>query len=181
MYGGQEHAAAGSPGQMFPKFIPAFHLYYTFIADELLSRSKKFGKLVIQIGTVGYQDYRRTGKLPASHQHTGKEQHRDTLATTRCPEVSSSFSIAAFLEFGVQTDILEQLACGKELRIAANHFLLVFRRIGKEHEILYHAQQPLFPEQAFYHRQKGVDAVCCLKRELMPSVALSSASTFRHA
>ena len=101
MYGGQEHAAAGSSSQMFPKFIPAFYFHHAFITDELLSRPKELGKLVIQIGTVGYQDYRRAGKLPASHQHTSKEQHRDTFATTCCPEVSTSFSIAACLEFGM--------------------------------------------------------------------------------
>ena len=58
--------------------------------------------------------------------------------------------------------MVEQFVCGKELRIAANHFLLVLRRIGEEHKILYHTQQSLFPEQAFYHCQKGIDTVCSL-------------------
>lgn len=73
MYGGQEHAAAGSSCQMLSEFVPAFYFHHTFIAYKLLSRAKQFGKLVVQVGTISYQDNRGTGKILAPHQHTAEK------------------------------------------------------------------------------------------------------------
>ena len=125
---------------MLPQPIPAFHLYDTFVADEVLGRTKQFGKLVVQVGTVGYEHNRRAGKLPAPHQHPAEKQHRDALAASGSPEVSTTFPVTSFPKLGMQTYILEQLVRGKELRIAANYLLLVLRRIGKEHKVLDYAQ-----------------------------------------
>ena len=139
MNGGQKYPTAGSPGQMLPQPIPAFHLYDTFVADEVLGRTKQFGKLVVQVGTVGYEHNRRTGKFPATHQHTAEKQHCDTLPASGSSKVGTTFSVAFLPKFGMLADMLKQLVRGKELRIAANHFLFVLRRIGEEHKVLDYA------------------------------------------
>ena len=59
----------------------------------------------------------------------------------------------------MQTDILEQLVRGKELRITTNNLPFIFRRIREKDKVFQHAQQTLSPEQPLHHRLQRVDAV----------------------
>ena len=121
----QEHPSTGTSGQVFTKFGTAFYGYHAIIANECLGLAELVGQLCIQVGTVGYQDDGRTGKLTAPHQHSGEEKHRITLATSGSTEISTTLTVSMLIQFGVQTDIFIKLVGSEELRITAYnlHFL----------------------------------------------------------
>ena len=144
---------------MFAQLLPALHLHHALISDKPLGHAEQFGQLVVQIRAVRYQYDCRTGELPAPHQHPRQKQHRDTLSAPRRAEIGATFAIPVRAEFGVQTDILEQLVRGKELRITTNNLPFILRRIREKDKVFQHAQQPLPPEQPLHHRLQRVDAV----------------------
>lgn len=133
--GGEEHSSACPAGQMFAQLLPALHLHHALISDKPLGRAEQFGQLVVQIRAVRYQYDCRAGKLPAPHQHPRQEQHRDTLSAPRRAEIGATFAIPVRAKFGVQTDILEQLVRGEELRITTNDLPFILRRIRERQSL----------------------------------------------
>ena len=59
----------------------------------------------------------------------------------------------------MQLDILKQLRCSKELRIAADDFQLFIRVVGEIDKILDNRKQTVFSEEPLHHRDKRVDSV----------------------
>ena len=146
MYGSKEYTATCSACQMFTQLGSALYSHNTIVAYKSFCHRKLLRQLCIKVCTVGDKYYGRTCKLSATHQHSGKEQHRKALATTRSTEICTTLAIATGVQLRVLANVVEQFVCCKKLRIAAYYLLFVLRRIRQEYKILDYAQQSIFAE-----------------------------------
>lgn len=109
-------------------------------------------------------------EVGAFHQHTGQEEHGITLPAAGRTKVGATFTIT--IGSHVHLDVLKQLVCCKELRIATHNLDVLIRTVRKVHKVLHNCKQSFFTEQSLYHSHKGTDAIqfLILRIDLSPGI-----------
>ena len=159
------HAAAGRLGQNVLQLLPAVHLHNGLVPDESPGIQKLPGKLIVQIGAIGDQQYCRGVQARLVHDEPGQKQHDKALAAASRAEVRATFAVSEGFLMG--QDIRKQFPRREILRIAG-HDLHVFTvvRIREIDEIVDDVIEPVFPEHALHHRIQCIYAVCRSVRRL---------------
>ena len=169
------HTATWSIAKSICHIRTGFDTANIALVQEFLCRCKQFCRLRVQILTVNNDNDSRVikGVRVTQGNHTGKKQHRVSLATSGRTKVCTALAVSG----GTQMlfDIIKHLSGGKELRITANDGFTLLAVVGIEYEISQKLNDTVFGKGAGSHGEQRTDAVGHLIRVicLVPCVVIS--------